>query len=70
MTKETTERMQRDGFAWLHLTDPHYGLSGQDCLWPNLRQPFLDDIAKLHGRCGPWDAVLFTGDLVQSGQAQ
>ncbi|WP_295888829.1 hypothetical protein [uncultured Thiohalocapsa sp.] len=62
--------MQRDGFAWLHLTDPHYGLSGQDCLWPNLRQPFLDDIAKLHGRCGPWDAVLFTGDLVQSGQAQ
>ncbi|HYN76721.1 MAG TPA: metallophosphoesterase, partial [Lamprocystis sp. (in: g-proteobacteria)] len=50
--------------------DLHYGLKGQDCLWPNLRQPFLDDIAKLHGLCGPWDAVLFTGDLVQSGEPE
>lgn len=54
-------------FSWLHLTDLHYGLKGQDCLWPNLRQPFLDDLEKLHDRCGPWHAVLFTGDLVQSG---
>jgi 3',5'-cyclic AMP phosphodiesterase CpdA len=55
-------------FAWLHLTDLHYGLKGQDCLWPSLRQPFLDDLGALHDRCGPWDAVLFTGDLVQSGE--
>jgi len=54
-------------FSCLHLTDLHYGLDGQDCLWPNLRQPFLDDLTKLHDRCGPWHAVLFTGDLVQSG---
>jgi hypothetical protein len=57
-------------FAWLHLTDLHYGLKGQDCLWPNLRQPLLDDLEKLHARCGPWDAVLFTGDLVQSGESE
>lgn len=56
-------------FSWLHLTDFHYGLNGQACLWPNLRQPFLDSLVALHELCGPWDVVFFTGDLVQSGEA-
>jgi len=60
--------MTKSSFSWLHLTDFHYGLKGQDCLWPTLREPFLDSLAGLHERCGPWDAVLFTGDLVQSGE--
>ena len=60
--------MTASSFSWLHLTDFHYGLKGQDCLWPTLREPFLDSLAPLHERCGPWDAVLFTGDLVQSGE--
>lgn len=59
-----------DTFSWLHLTDLHFGLKDQDFLWPNLRQPFFDDLAKLYERCGPWDAVLFTGDLVQSGKSE
>lgn len=61
--------MLKNSFSWLHLTDFHYGLKGQDCLWPTLREPFLDSLAALHERCGPWDAVLFTGDLVQSGES-
>jgi len=61
--------MPADTFAWLHLTDLHFGLKGQGWLWPTLRQPFLDDLALLREHCGPWDAVLFTGDLVQSGQS-
>lgn len=61
--------MSKVSFSWLHLTDFHYGLKGQDCLWPTLREPFLDSLAPLHERCGPWDAVLFTGDLVQSGES-
>jgi hypothetical protein len=60
--------MPTSSFSWLHLTDFHYGLKGQDCLWPTLREPFLDSLAALHDRCGPWDAVFFTGDLVQSGE--
>ncbi len=56
-------------FSWLHLTDLHYGLQGQDCLWPTLRGPFLESLGPLSDRCGPWDAVLFTGDLVQSGES-
>ena len=57
-------------FSWLHLTDFHYGLKGQDYLWPTLREPFLESLAALHERCGPWDTVLFTGDLVQSGKSE
>jgi tetratricopeptide (TPR) repeat protein len=57
-------------FSWLHLTDFHFGLKGQDCLWPNLRQPFIDDLAELHELTGPWQAVLFTGDLVQQGKSE
>lgn len=56
-------------FSWLHLTDLHFGLSGQDHLWPNIREAFYNDLRDLHSRCGPWQAVLFTGDLVQSGAA-
>ncbi|HEV8025818.1 MAG TPA: metallophosphoesterase, partial [Stellaceae bacterium] len=61
--------MFSDSFSWLHLTDFHYGMKGQDCLWPNLREPFLESLAVLHEKCGPWQAVLFTGDLVQSGES-
>lgn len=54
-------------FRWLHLTDLHFGLRGQAILWPNIREVFWDDLKMLHEKTGPWDAVLFTGDLVQSG---
>ena len=54
-------------FNWLHLTDLHFGLRGQASLWPNVREVFWSDLEKLHDKSGPWDAVLFTGDLVQSG---
>lgn len=57
-------------FSWLHLTDFHFGLEGQKFLWPNLRQTFLDDLAELHKLSGPWQAVLFTGDLVQQGKSE
>lgn len=57
-------------FNWLHLTDLHFGQGGQAPLWPNVRAVFLDDLARLHDRCGPWNAVFFTGDLVQKGDQQ
>ena len=60
--------MQSKPFSWLHLTDFHFGLDGQKFLWPNMRQPFLDDLTKLHEQTGPWQVVLFTGDLVQQGK--
>ena len=59
-TPDTT--MPTESHCWLHLTDFHCGLKGQGQLWPTLRAPFLDSMAALHDQCGPWDAVLFTGD--------
>ena len=61
--------MPTESFSWLHLTDFHYGLKGQGHLWPTLRAPFLESLASLHEKCGPWDVVFFTGDLVQSGKS-
>lgn len=57
-------------FNWLHLTDFHFGLSAQRYLWPTLRAAFLQDLGAMHDKSGPWDAVLFTGDLAQQGVAQ
>jgi len=62
--------MADETFSWLHLTDLHFGLKGQKGLWPNLREPWLDDLGALHDRSGPWDVVLFTGDLVQRGTSE
>jgi hypothetical protein len=59
-----------ESFGWLHLTDLHYGLAGQSPLWPNVREAFFADLRKVHGRSGPWQAVLFTGDLVQAGKEE
>ncbi len=44
-------------------------MKGQGHLWSTLREPFLESLGPLHDRCGPWNAVLFTGDLVQSGES-
>ena len=51
--------------GWLHLSDLHQGMDGQSWLWPNVREQLYDDLRKLHRLCGPWDVVLFTGDLTQ-----
>ncbi|MDY7230604.1 metallophosphoesterase [Hyalangium rubrum] len=55
---------------WLHLSDFHQGMPGHGWLWPNVREPFFKDLERLHARCGPWDLVLFTGDLTQRGSAE
>jgi hypothetical protein len=55
--------------SWLWLTDLHFGQTGQRWLWPNCREDFLHDLERIHPQCGPWDAVVFTGDQVFSGKA-
>ena len=39
----------------------------QSWLWPGVKDFFLDDLNRLYERCGPWDLVLFTGDITQHG---
>ncbi|HEY1525871.1 MAG TPA: metallophosphoesterase family protein [Candidatus Angelobacter sp.] len=57
-------------FSWIHLCDLHFGLTGQRPLWTNVRKVLFDDLRALHERSGPWHAVLFTGDLAQSGKPE
>ncbi len=54
----------------LHLTDLHQGTTSQGWLWPNVRDLFFADLRHIHDRCGPWDAVVFTGDLTNRGTTQ
>jgi len=53
----------------LHLSDLHQGLVGQEWMWPSVKTQFYEDLSSLHGRTGPWDLVIFSGDLTQSGAA-
>ncbi|WP_437939732.1 AAA-like domain-containing protein [Sorangium sp. So ce341] len=57
-------------FRWLHLTDLHQGMSAQQWLLPQVVDDFYRDLTSLHRKCGPWDLVLFTGDLTQHGSAE
>lgn len=54
-------------FNWLHLTDLHQGMTAQSWMLPEVRSELHRDLRDLHHDCGPWDAVLFTGDLTQRG---
>jgi predicted phosphohydrolase len=57
-------------FNWLHLTDLHRGMKEHQWLWPGVREIFFNDLQVLHEKCGPWDLVLFTGDLTQCGSLE
>ena len=61
---------QRGSVGWLHLTDLHQGMHSSRWLWPNVLSSVFDDLGRLHDSCGPWDLVLFTGDLTQRGSAE
>jgi len=53
----------------LHLSDLHFGMADQELYWSNLNAAFRDDLVRMHSKQGPWDLVLFSGDLVQRGSA-
>lgn len=52
---------------WLHFTDLHIGQKDEG-LWSSAKQALLDDLRRTTAELGPWDVVLFTGDLVYSGK--
>ena len=68
MTPSDWVRGTCGSFGWLWLTDFHCGQHGQRWLWPVWQEEFFRDVERVHAQSGPWDVVLFTGDLVFSGQ--
>lgn len=51
----------------LILSDLHCGMPDAKQLWPNVEDVFLRDLREIFGKLGPIDLVLFTGDMVYSG---
>jgi predicted MPP superfamily phosphohydrolase len=45
-------------------------MKGQAPLWANLKHHFYDDLPLLHRQSGPWDLLIFSGDIVQKGSAE
>jgi tetratricopeptide (TPR) repeat protein/predicted MPP superfamily phosphohydrolase len=43
-------------------------MANQDWLWPTLKNALFEDLAKVQKLSGNWDLVIFSGDLVQSGE--
>ncbi len=54
-------------FSWLHFGDLHWGCEKQDWMWPSVRSLLLEDLDKLKSLVGHFDAIFFTGDLVNLG---
>ncbi len=54
-------------FGWLHFTDLHRGMTSQKRWWSDWERKLSDDLRSRHPHAGPWDAVLFTGDLTDRG---
>ncbi|MES0158003.1 metallophosphoesterase [Mesorhizobium sp. M0018] len=59
--------MSELSFRWLHFSDLHFGMKGQAPLWSNLKHHLYDDLPLLFDQSGPWDLVIFSGDIVQKG---
>ncbi|WNG48784.1 hypothetical protein F0U60_35215 [Archangium minus] len=53
--------------SWLHLSDLLMGPKGSRWLWPEYREDFERDLRALHNQTGPWDLVLISGDLTETG---
>ena len=57
----------RRGLGILHLTDLHVGQKAHADLYPSIRRSFFEDIERCHEKAGPWDLIVFSGDLTFSG---
>jgi len=58
-----------DRFCWLHFTDLHVGMGGEDHLWSSVEQEVLADLGRVHQHLRRVDAIFFTGDLTQRGDS-
>lgn len=52
-------------FSVIHLSDLHMGMTGQKWMWPTFKTIFFNDLRLQYEKTGPWDLVIFSGDLTQ-----
>jgi hypothetical protein len=51
----------------LHVTDLHMGQPNQERVYHTMWESFFNDLERCHKRSGPWDVIVFSGDLAFSG---
>jgi small GTP-binding protein len=56
--------------SWLHLSNLLLGPRGSGLLHPKYRDALEQDLRKMHARSGPWDLVLVSGTLTQTGTSR
>lgn len=54
----------------LHISDLHVGQTDSDWLWPRTENMLFNDLETVFRKSGAWDVVVFSGDLVQKGEAE
>jgi predicted phosphodiesterase/tetratricopeptide (TPR) repeat protein len=54
-------------FRWLHFSDIHVGMKGQQFLWPRFGHLLDTDLETALNRSGNIDLIVFSGDMVQMG---
>lgn len=54
---------------WLHLSDLHLD-ADTHWRWHWLKDTLFPDLKRLHPKAGPWDLVIFTGDLSMTGRLE
>ncbi|NGM88719.1 metallophosphoesterase [Parapusillimonas sp. SGNA-6] len=57
-------------FSVIHLSDLHMGINGQNWMWPTFKTIFFNDLRKQYEKTGPWDLVIFSGDLTQKSSPE
>lgn len=57
-------------FNVIHLSDLHLGMTGQKWMWPTFKTIFFNDLRLQYEKTGPWDLVIFSGDLTQKSLPQ
>ncbi|MFD6319887.1 metallophosphoesterase [Methylorubrum thiocyanatum] len=62
--------MLNNKFRWIHVSDIHVGSSGQSTLWPRFEHDLHADLKRMMSIIGHIDLIVFSGDLVQSGDAK
>lgn len=65
--KELQSAKPDEPFRLIHISDLHLGVGDQSWMWPTFKTALFEDLRGMHARSGPWDIVVFSGDLTQRG---
>ncbi|MBF0463459.1 MAG: metallophosphoesterase [Nitrospirae bacterium] len=57
-------------FSWLHLSDLHWNEKVSNAKWSTIKNELYNDLDRIHKKAGPFDVVIFSGDLTKFGSKE